>query len=337
MTVDPGFVFYLGNQLRYTAYANGYLDNTMYDSPTVNTTYTFNLAPLNTDVIPTVTTSPVTNITQTSATTGGTVTSDGGATVTSRGVCWSTTSNPTIADPHTLNGGGTGTFVSQISALSPSTLYYVRAYATNSVGTAYGMELNFTTLPESLPSVTTNPIIYIASTSATGGGNVTSDGGAYVTTRGVCWSTSSNPTTADAHTIDGGGTGTFVSLITNLTPNTTYHVRAYATNYIGTAYGGDIGFYNIASINTCGYHKRSNIYRSNRCNVRWECHFRWRSHCHGKGSLLEYNYKSNYRWPPHHRWRRDRNICKQHHRSYPEYPLLCQIICNKQCGNRLWE
>ena len=136
---NSGFIFYLGNQMMYTAYANGYHDNTKFDNPSTSTIYTFNMVPL-----PTVTTAAVTNITQTTATSGGTVTSDGGATVTARGVCWNTSSNPTTANSHTTDGSGTGTFVSNLTGLTPLTLYYVRAYATNSVGTAYGNELSFT-------------------------------------------------------------------------------------------------------------------------------------------------------------------------------------------------
>jgi len=140
-TDNSGFIFYLGNQMMYTAYANGYHDNTKFDNPTTSTTYTFNMTPL----IPTVTTSPVTNITQTTATSGGNVIADGGATVTARGVCWNTSSNPTTANSHTTDGSGTGTFVSNLTGLTLNTLYYVRAYATNSVGTAYGNEVSFTT------------------------------------------------------------------------------------------------------------------------------------------------------------------------------------------------
>ena len=93
-----------------------------------------------------------------------------------------------------------------------------------------------------LPTVITTQVSSVTAASASGGGNVTSDGGAAVTARGVCWSTSPNPTTADNHTTDGTGTGVFTSLITGLTPNTTYYVRAYATNAIGTAYGNQVTF-----------------------------------------------------------------------------------------------
>ena len=144
---NPGFIFYLGNQMMYTGYASGYHNNTKFDAPTASTTYIFNMALL--PVIPTVTTTVVSNITDTTATSGGNVTSDGGAPVTARGVCWNTSSNPTTADNHTTDGSGTGTFVSYLTGLTPNTLYYVRAYATNSVGTAYGNELSFTTLQNS--------------------------------------------------------------------------------------------------------------------------------------------------------------------------------------------
>lgn len=95
---------------------------------------------------PTVTTSQVTNIQQTSATGGGNVTASGGATVTARGICWSISHNPTIANSHQSSGSGTGTFTANISGLSPGTTYYVRAYAINSAGTSYGSEVSFTTL-----------------------------------------------------------------------------------------------------------------------------------------------------------------------------------------------
>lgn len=101
--------------------------------------------------LPAVTTSAITGIGQTYATSGGTVTSDGGANVTGRGVCWSTSTNPTIAHGHTSDGSGTGTFISTISGLTANTPYYVRSYATNRVGTSYGNELSFTTL--SLPYI----------------------------------------------------------------------------------------------------------------------------------------------------------------------------------------
>ncbi|MBP9995288.1 MAG: hypothetical protein KBT67_10230 [bacterium] len=191
-----------------------------------------------TQTVPTVTTAQVSNITQTTATCGGEVTSDGGAAVTARGVCWSTSQNPTVSDSHTTDGTGTGSFTSSITGLTANTTYYVRAYATNSAGTSYGEQESFTTLQSiSVPTVTTSQVSNITQTTATCGGNVTSDGGATVTARGVCWSTSQNPTVSDSHTTDGSGTGSFTSSITGLTASTTYYVRAYATNSAGTSYG----------------------------------------------------------------------------------------------------
>ncbi|MBO6050716.1 MAG: choice-of-anchor J domain-containing protein [Bacteroidales bacterium] len=95
--------------------------------------------------LPVVSTNTVTNITSTSASCGGNVTSDGGSTVTARGVCWSTSQNPTISNNHTSNGSGTGSFNATLTGLSAYTTYYVRAYATNSKGTSYGSQKSFTT------------------------------------------------------------------------------------------------------------------------------------------------------------------------------------------------
>ena len=189
-------------------------------------------------IAPTVTTSNVTDITSTSAICGGVVANSGGADVTARGVCWSTTENPTISDAHTSDGTGTGTFTSSLTNLTPQTTYYIRAYATNEVGTAYGEQKIFTAGSDiTSPTVTTNDVSSVTSNSAVCGGNVTSAGNGTVTERGVCWSISENPTINDSHTNDGTGTGSYTSNITNLTENTTYYVRAYATNEVGTAYG----------------------------------------------------------------------------------------------------
>ncbi len=416
--------------------------------------------PLPTQDPPTVITVIATNISLTSATSGGNLFSDGGSTITAKGICWNTSSNPTIADSHTSDGSGVGNFVSSLTGLNQNALYYVRAYATNSIGTAYGNEVSFTTLsdftcgtsitinhlnsggvapvnktvtygivtnipgepskcwitsnlgadhqatavddateasagwywqfnlkqgfkhdgttrtpnttwitsigensdwissndpctiemgslwriptytelnnvstsggwtdwngpwnsglklhaagdllnspggsldgrgsrgyywssmqssgaygrnlcfasswggidvagkaygstlrclrnpesPASAPTVTTTAASNIGSNTATSGGNVTNDGGATVTARGVCWNTSSSPSTANSHTTDGSGTGSFVSNLTGLTQNTLYYVRAYATNSVGTTYGNQVSFTTSSSF-TCG-------------------------------------------------------------------------------------
>ncbi len=190
---------------------------------------------------PSLSTTPVTEITITAATSGGLIISEGSSAISDRGVCWSTTASPTTADSK-VSGTSAVNFTAAITGLTGGTLYHVRAYATNSVGTGYGDDLTFTTLPLEVPVVTTTAISALVDKTATSGGNVTSDGGSAVTARGVCWSTGLTPTTADSKTSDGTGTGTFTSSIIGLTPETTYNVRAYATNAAGTGYGAAVPF-----------------------------------------------------------------------------------------------
>jgi hypothetical protein len=197
--------------------------------------------------LPTVTTTAVSNITATTASGGGNITSDGGTPVTARGVCWDTSANPVVGGNCTSDGTGTGIFTSSITDLTASTLYHVRAYATTLVGTGYGNDLTFTTTALTVPTVTTTDVTNVTDTTATGGGNVTSDGGTPVTHKGVCWDTSANPAVGGSCTDEGSGTGSFTSSITDLTPNTLYHVRAYATNSSGTGYGSDLTFTTTAS------------------------------------------------------------------------------------------
>jgi hypothetical protein len=191
---------------------------------------------------PVVTTTNVTGITQTTATTGGNVTDDGGAEVTSKGVCWNTSENPTVANSKTSDGKGTGSFTSSLTQLTPGTNYYVRAYATNSEGTGYGNQVSLTTGEILLATLTTTSVTSITSVTAVSGGNITADGGGAITDRGVCWSTSQNPTISDSKTTDGSGIGSFTSNMTGLSHSTIYYVRAYATNSAGTAYGNQESF-----------------------------------------------------------------------------------------------
>ncbi len=190
--------------------------------------------------LPSVVTKSVTNITGTSASTGGFVESQGNSPITARGVCWSTSPNPTINDNYTTDGTGVGNFTSSMTGLALGTTYYVRAYATNSAGTSYGEQRSFTTL--GLPSVATAAVTNNTGATANSGGNIANDGGAAVIARGICWSTSQNPTISNNKTTNGTGTGSFTSSMTGLTQGTTYYVRAYATNSVGTGYGNQISF-----------------------------------------------------------------------------------------------
>ena len=186
--------------------------------------------------VPTLTTTEVSGITETTALSGGNISADGGSEVTARGVCWSTNPSPTTAGSKTTNGSGTGLFTSYMTGLTLNTRYYVRAYATNENGTNYGSELIFKTAGV-IPTVTTSTPAGMAAGTAILGGNVTDQGSAAVTDRGVCLSTSSNPTIADYKVPSGTGTGSFSTADARLKPNTAYYVRAYATNSVGTSYG----------------------------------------------------------------------------------------------------
>ena len=464
--------FALGDDMIYKGYVTvggtEYQSQMIHQNQSVSETFVLNFNVSAPTGLPTVTTDAATNVGVHSATCGGNVTADGGYSVLARGVCWSTSQNPTIADSHTTDGSGTGSFTSSMTGLVAGTTYYVRAYAVNSVGTAYGNQVVFTTavpcgistvtdfdnntyntvqignqcwmkenlrtthyadgtsIPlgnsisynvayryypnnnnsnvstygylynwsavmgnftsssanpsgvqgicpagwhvpsdaewtqltdyvgsqiqyvcgddntyiakalasttgwdsdngtcvvgnnpsannatgfsavpagfyysscydfggdanfwsatqygsyaaygyslayltaivtraddtknggfsvrclrnvesssETLPTVTTNAVTGITENSATCGGNVTADGGYGVIAKGVCWSTSQNPTVSNSHTTNGGGMGSFTSCITGLTPNTIYYVRAYAVNSVGTVYGNQVSF-----------------------------------------------------------------------------------------------
>lgn len=107
--------------------------------------------------------------------------------------------------------------------------------------------IDYTVFIPNLATLTTLPITTLTDTTASSGGIITDDGGALITQRGLVWSTSPNPTTADNFTIDGSGTGSFSSNLTGLLVSSTYYLRAYATNSAGTAYGNELSFYNIIS------------------------------------------------------------------------------------------
>jgi uncharacterized protein (TIGR02145 family) len=190
---------------------------------------------------PVLTTEGVTEITVNSAKLAGSVTDDGGADITVRGFCWATEAGPTINDDKIAAGTGAGIFSASIAGLQPNTGYWVRAYAENSAGIAYGNEVSFYT-DMAPPVVTTSQISNIGALTASCGGTITYDGGATITSRGICWSTSPEPDINDPHTSEGTGPGSFTSSMASLSPATLYYVRAYASNQSWTVYGEQLTF-----------------------------------------------------------------------------------------------
>ena len=136
-----------------------------------------------------------------------------------------------------------------VNELNFNTTYYYKYVVYNAVDMAELEKKNFITQDATLPSVTTAEVSSITTNSAVCGGNITSNGWSEVTARGVCWSTSPNPTISNSKTADGTGTGSFTSNITGLADGTTYYVRAYATNSKGTAYGEEKSFTTPSLIN----------------------------------------------------------------------------------------
>ena len=196
---------------------------------------------------PAVTTLAATTVTGNSATLNGTINPNGLA--TTYYFEWGTTTgygNSTA----TLSAGSGSVNVSVsagLAGLTPGSTYHFRLVGINSDSSTNGGDMSFT---PGVATVTTTAATTITMSGAVTGGNVTSDGGSGITARGVCWATTANPIVAGSHTTDGSGTGTYTSTLTGLSSNTTYHIRAYATNAAGTVYGSDLTFTTLCGIVT---------------------------------------------------------------------------------------
>jgi hypothetical protein len=197
---------------------------------------------------PTSTTGTSSVITQNGFTMDGKLTDIGTSAVTDFGHCISETNQmPTIADTKTSMGAASGAkdFKSVFANLKAGTTYYVRSFATNGVGTAYGDKVEVKTTMVSAPTVTTGVSSAVAATTATMAGSVKAIGTENITQYGHVWSsTNATPTIADSKTSLGALTTAkdFTSNLTGLTAATTYNVRSYATNSVGTAYGDVVQF-----------------------------------------------------------------------------------------------
>lgn len=192
--------------------------------------------------LPIVKTGEVDGIQANTASGHGEVTTDGGGDqISVRGMCWGLSHNPTIGDYYVYAGTGLGAFDCVMSELQPDQTYYVRAFAGNSKGIAYGNEVSFTTAPMgSLPTVTIDDYSNVSSTSFAITATVAEQGASAVIVRGICWNTSPSPVMDNNHESCGEGIGSFSRTITNLATNTKYYVRAYAVNGHGVAYSNEV-------------------------------------------------------------------------------------------------
>ena len=197
--------------------------------------------------LPTLTTEPVTNLTQSSAKFNGKIVSEGSPAYTERGFVYSSSPRPSIDSNNigrlTSAVNNQFTFSANVSGLASNSSYYVRAYAINQVGVAYGNDVAFSTdldQTQVLTSAATN----ISSTSVTLNGVITAQGSPAYTEKGFCYSTASNPsiTNSTKVTVNGSGEGSYSANINNLNYQTTYHVRAYATQNGVARYGEDKTF-----------------------------------------------------------------------------------------------
>lgn len=229
----------------FTYYAKAYAENSRGVSYGIEISFTTNGAPK-------VSTKVIQNITTISAFSGGKIISDGGLPIVQKGICFSNSPNPTIESSKTiLSGEGSGEFTTSLTGLTPSTIYYVRAFATNSFETSYGEQYNFTTASANI-TLTTLPISGITANAAQGGGSITADAGIPITAKGICWSKSPNPTIQDSKTNEGVGSSSFNSQILGLDIGTTYYVRAYAQNQYVTSYGNQVTFASTLFLNGNG-------------------------------------------------------------------------------------
>lgn len=153
-----------------------------------------------------------------------------------------TSGDPTVANSVVYDDGtfGIGAYTKEITGLSPSTNYRVRAYALNSIGNGYGTTVQLTTSAANAPTVTTSTTTLLKKTVALVGGNVTDGGDAAVTERGIYLGTTE--ATQATKVANGTGLGVFPIYLTGLTADTTYYFKAFATNTAGTSYGDVLHF-----------------------------------------------------------------------------------------------
>jgi uncharacterized protein (TIGR02145 family) len=239
------------------------------NSKTININQDVLLVPISDSTIenevPVVETLSITKISVNSVKTGGNVISNGGSEVFLRGVCWSKNEFPTINNDTTINGKGLGEFESNIINIESNITYYARAYASNINSTSYGNQLSFicSTISDTLPNISIIQINDITSSSANIEGNINSIGESIISNYGFCWSASQHPTIIDSSINLGttNKTGSIYGELTDLSENTTYYVRAYATNASGTSYSSQINFTTTTDIDGTVTDIDGNVYK----------------------------------------------------------------------------
>jgi uncharacterized protein (TIGR02145 family) len=228
-----------GDNVKVSVFKTGYMAHPVELTVDGNETLVFPLEALSP---PTVQTLEATNILSNSATLNGNVLSEGSSPLTERGFYWSTSNeNPDEADNIIIVDGTTGSFSAELNEIQSNTRYYFRSFAINNIGISLGEPFEFIT-EVGLAQLSTMEITDTTAFTAISGGDISYDGGAEITARGVCWNTTGRPTIYENKTSDGAGSGRWTSEITNLSSKTTYYVRAYATNAKGTAYGQEVVF-----------------------------------------------------------------------------------------------
>lgn len=191
--------------------------------------------------LPVVSTWAVTAVSYATAQSGLTIHSVGGTSITEKGICWGLTPNPTLENNKIISTATTASSTLNLTGLTDGSVIYIRAFATNAAGTSYGEQQSLTTTAYALPVVETVSAVYDYNNNrANCVVNIKSNGGCGLTERGICWSTSKNPTIANSKHSYGTTTGQFYAQMSNLSLNATYYVRAFATNCKGTAYGNEL-------------------------------------------------------------------------------------------------